>query len=388
MENPQAALRQFFCSSCGVQLRAKAAMQGRLLPCPKCGATVTVPRFDSARSLDAAQWNENAEDTYAIRDSHSPPVELMNGGRDTDENAVAEEDSGGEKTPAILSARPQPPPWPLLQGVFSFWAQPAAWIYWFTLSLLGTFLFSLLLGSLALMNIPSPATWMGSVIFMSISFVLGMLFVVFNSINCLAILQESAAGNRVIEDWPGLMVFDLLGESLAFVNSVLIAVAVAWLITYPLAGQETVRAFCEFLLIILLFPILLLSMLEAGSFLLPASAAVWQSLLRSWRTWLMFYAESFLLAFAFMAYLAILAFCAARYVQDITPSTALLLVALGVGPGVFWEMVYFRLLGRLAWVCDEDSRRELAAAEEAEEKAEEQESETAGEIRQTPVDDF
>ena len=44
-------------------------------------------------------------------------------------------------------------------------------------------------------------------------------------------------------------------------------------------------------------------------------------------------------------------------------------------------MIYFRLIGRLAWVCDEDSRRELA-----EEEAEEQRGAT--EIRPPPVDDF
>ena len=58
--------------------------------------------------------------------------------------------------------------------------------------------------------------------------------------------------------------------------------------------------------------------------------------------------------------------------------------ALVVGPAVLLEMLYFRLLGRLAWVCDEDSRRELAEEDEEEEA----ENAEAIEIRSAPVDDF
>ena len=50
-------------------------------------------------------------------------------------------------------------------------------------------------------------------------------------------------------------------------------------------------------------------------------------------------------------------------------------------------MLYFRLLGRLAWVCDERFRQ-MQAEEEDEAEEETSEEDESPEIRPTPIDDF
>ena len=92
---------------------------------------------------------------------------------------------------------------------------------------------------------------------------------------------------------------------------------------------------------IVLFPWLLLSMLEANSPLVPISKAVCGSLLRKWRTWLAFYMETIPLLLSIGAS-AIAAMLLGSLPLAI-PVLAMTMVAV--------LMIYFRLLGRLAWCC-------------------------------------
>ena len=56
---------------------------------------------------------------------------------------------------------------------------------------------------------------------------------------------------------------------------------------------------------------------------------------------------------------------------------------------VLSQLVYFRLLGRLAWVCAEDMRAlEAEDEEEDEEEDRDDEEDAPPGIRPTPVDDF
>jgi hypothetical protein len=90
----------------------------------------------------------------------------------------------------------------------------------------------------------------------------------------------------------------------------------------------------------LLFPLLLLSMLENNSPTQPVCPPVWQSVSSAWRAWGLFY----LLTLPAAVIVNLLAFLAMKYLGS--PG------ALVAGPllAAAW-MIYFRLLGRLAWFC-------------------------------------
>ena len=427
MSESGADYRHFFCTSCGAKLKAKASTAGKQLPCPKCATLVVIPGppTSSPASLagglrepqkipNTSDIDQTEGDTYGVRapeetlrpiiaaHEHSGPVRPVSPDAIVpDNNAESytisdisaerdEEPEGGRKKHRGLilepSVRPTLPRWPLLQGVLGFFLDPGAIVFWLVLSFWGTICVSLLTAAIVLADNPSIPTWMGSVFAHGITGVAGSIWIIVNSGCCLAILQESAAGNRTIEEWPGFALVDLFLESFYIINSTIFSVAAAWFLTAPLAGIAVLRAFCEVGLFLIVFPIVLLSMLEAGSCLMPVSSAVYAGLRRSRRTWLMFFIESLVLAFGLMIYIEFVLVLLDHYSAHVTIQTVFLAMAPLVAPAVLLEMIYFRLLGRLAWVCDEDARREQAEEEEAEE--EEKENPETTEIRPVPVDDF
>ena len=90
-----------------------------------------------------------------------------------------------------------------------------------------------------------------------------------------------------------------------------------------------------------LFPLLLLCMLEVNSPLVPLSQAVYRSVVRNWRAWIAFYLETVLL----------LAGTGGMAIAAMLPQSLLLAVPLLALTIVASSMIYFRLLGRLAWCC-------------------------------------
>lgn len=440
MNEFDADYRQFSCTNCGAKLKARVSKAGKELPCPKCATVLVIPSSPAsspasettlrgAVGIDAG--SSTGSDTYGVRAAeeelrpinapheHSGPVlaasgkttipdsatpdsatesyaisEMSADGRSSDGDTEGLDAEDGQRAHRGLghesSVRPTLPRWPLLQGVLVFLLEPGAIVYWSIISFLGTICVSLLLAAIVLGQSATAMTWLGSMFSHGITGVFGMVLVIVNAACCLTILQESAAGNRVIEDWPGFALIEYILETLYIVNSVLVSAAAAWLITYPLDGFSIARAFVEIGCFVVIFPIILLSMLEAGSCLLPASAAVYQSMRRSMRTWLVFFIESLVMAFGLLMYLVLLDFLlnlyATHVMLDVSMPIVIMTLAMGVGPAVLLELIYFRLLGRLAWVCDEDSRKELAEKEAEEEEQRENAEET--EIRPAPVDDF
>ena len=91
---------------------------------------------------------------------------------------------------------------------------------------------------------------------------------------------------------------------------------------------------------IVLFPVLLLSMLETNSPMAPVSPPVWESVLRAWRAWGLFYLIT-VPAGVIVCVLAAITLHNSVVLGAIVAS--ILLTAA-------W-MTYFRLLGRLAWFC-------------------------------------
>ena len=90
----------------------------------------------------------------------------------------------------------------------------------------------------------------------------------------------------------------------------------------------------------LLFPFLLLSALEAGSPLTPFSLPILMSLRHHGRAWLAFYGQS----------IALFAACwlIGLVLWTVLPALALLPIGVVLASTL---MIYFRLLGRLAWHC-------------------------------------
>ena len=170
----------------------------------------------------------------------------------------------------------------------------------------------------------------------------------------MAILHDSAAGNDLIVNWPDALFLTWATDAFFLITSIAVPFILAWTLTYPLGGLLAGGWVILIPIYWLLFPIVLLSTLEMQSPLVPVSPVVIQSLWQCGRTWGVFYLQTALIGVVVLS--AGFGFHAVGFMNFAG-------VAILGGAVTFAAMLYFRLLGRVAWVCDERFR-ELRAQEE------------------------
>ena len=177
---------------------------------------------------------------------------------------------------------------------------------------------------------------------------LGLLFFVGGSVSMLAITQESAGGNDCVETWPGLDVTEWFVESLhlalalfvGFLPGLVIGQVFMVLGTFAYGWGLVVT--CA-LSVLTLSPILLMASLETGLPLNFASAPVFRSLSEATPHWLRFFLLSFGLAIAAGVLWQI------RHLGSLPLNFVASLAVVAIA------MIYFRMLGRLVWICQESS---------------------------------
>lgn len=178
--------------------------------------------------------------------------------------------------------------------------------------------------------------------------------------NLLAILVDTSYGNDEVESWPKATFLNWHRESLSLVlacaYSILPGLGIIAIIRLPdsiFFGYWLIAFFSLFLL----FPFVLLSMLDGETILLPLSSRVTKSVSLHFKTWLSFYFLSGVLAITFGGLFQVLLSYAFCYVF----SYVIILISSIVSSFVLVTvlMIYFRLLGRLAWCCSFDSPQEI-----------------------------
>ncbi|MBN1911060.1 MAG: hypothetical protein JW818_15040 [Pirellulales bacterium] len=396
MVEPNEQTLRWACPGCGAMLRAKASAAGGRFPCPKCKAIVEVPSPEPVSPPDEYA----VRDVYGVLDpkEHSGPVVpvLL---PEEESDYSGEDDS--DKPAASYSERPKLPRFPMIQGVLSCFGSLPMLIRWGVLSAsagvtLGFVLTAAIMAASGAGSVPglpnsrllllAVLRVMGLLIACAAAF-LGLLWTVTASAYGLAVLQDSAAGNKKIENWPDAVWLDWASDAFHLFVVLLIPIGIAHGLGYLLDDPGWLRFVlcCH-----LLFPVVLLSTLDAQSPFMPLTTAVLWSMIRCWWTWIVFYVESGLLgAAAFGLFWG--TWKVAEALEGLVGLISVVIMA-SLATGmilVATEFLYFRLLGRLAWVCDETVRRDLKEAEQAEqEAAEASEAEEEPEVRSTPVDEF
>ena len=334
-----------FVCPCGSRLHALVAEVGRQMTCPVCGRSVTVPprrrkppKPDPTREIDG-QYDTVAEIPDERRSAACLRPQIWFVGRFS-----RMLDEQGRLPPA-----PPPPRWPLVSGVFTFPWRRCAMGKWFSLSvgamlIAGMGLFGWILGEAmvfggGLAGLPQAV---GCLTFQTLACLLGAAWIGVFFNNLLAILGDTAAGADDVTSWPNSIGFtEWAGGTFFVVNSLalsgLAGTGVGWLFQrvglpggYAAAGVPVV-----------LFPLVLISMLEANSPLVPLSGSVCRSLAGHWRAWVGFYFET----------IPLLAVTGGMAIAAVLPGNLLLAVPVCALTLVASSMIYFRLLGRLAWYC-------------------------------------
>jgi hypothetical protein len=252
---------------------------------------------------------------------------------------------------AMIGADPLPPPpkWTFFSGVFTFpfyldtlprWiflslglciTGELAWLTAVNFGLVG----QMSEGTMVMAGfIGMPAVWIAVFSF------------AYAAAYCQATLLDTAEGHDVVHSWPDL------GWREAFWSLPLpvYILGLSFAVGYAAAATSTVVWLAP-LGVFLMFPILLLSALEADRMICPYSPAVLASLRDQWRLWGMFYIETAVLA-----------------------AVWLLPVVWGMGRAPFrtlaWSapasgamlLIYARLIGRLAWRIAEEPEGRVGRA--------------------------
>jgi len=213
---------------------------------------------------------------------------------------------------------------------------------------------------------PTPQTWLGSAFCIASAAMLAIAWFLLASACAMAVVRDTANGSDEVRDWPGAVFLDWFGEVFYLFNglcvSVLPGAGLAWL----LAGYDFSGLPAASIIAFLLFPIVLLSMLEQNSALGVISPSTWGTLRKDSGAWATFYLFSAVLLLA-VGVVERVVFFLGGFLGSIVLALSLTVV---------W-LIYFRLLGRLAWHCaDRAAREEIEAELEEDEEIEEDDAET------------
>lgn len=163
----------------------------------------------------------------------------------------------------------------------------------------------------------------------------------FVGVTCLALFQATADGHDQVADWPEFGFVDWIIECLVLLMAVFFAAAPGIVLTWVLscAGAPLIAStILTLLCIYAFFPIVFLSLLEGDSLTTPLTRPILESLRQLPLLWITFY----LITAAGAVLLGLV-------VMGMSASMPIIL-ALSVVCAVL-ILMYFRLLGRLAWAA-------------------------------------
>ena len=331
------------CPLCRTMMYAGEDQVGQTMACPDCDTSIVVPRpppprrkpnpmVEAGEGYGVAEQGENAASGPAAR-----PVAA--------DRAVDEpREATSAKTPlATYGCRPVLPRRPFLVGTFTFPFSSGARNYTLVLALWTVVSFGLASASIRLAMVENLATWFGSAAFTVVAGIIAVMCFMLASACALAVVRDTANGADEIQEWPGIGFIDWMGESLyvfcSLGMSVLPGAGLAWLLAqFGQPGEAAVLLASPFFM----FPIILLSMLENDSPLGIISLPVCRALWTAGRGWAAFYLTSAALLAAIGVVMAV-GVAVGGFLGTIG---AMLILATG------W-LIYFRLLGRLAWYCED-----------------------------------
>jgi len=324
------------CPTCRARLHPRVSQVGKRVKCPDCFVVFVVPSPPPAEVVKLppkpGQYGVGIEPQRT-----EAPLEYL-------------------KVQGTMPPEPVTPPPPRLwfaSGVFGFPWAPGVWNRWLALSMLAvpaaemvavTFALVEMFGSHVVPLLVAVLVW------------LWLWTISYASACFLVIVQDTGSGNDEVTNWYegdwrerlGPMAYTLLQLALAAAAAALIGLLVG-----RAAGPVWGRV-VSLSLTALVFPVLLLSALEADQPLKPYSPVILRSLLKLWTAWAVVYIEG-----AVVLSVTLAATIAAVFWNPFLGA----LVACPLGATALF--IAARLIGRLAWRIGEE---ETAAAKKKKRK--------------------
>jgi len=153
-----------------------------------------------------------------------------------------------------------------------------------------------------------------------------------------AILQSIANGEKEVTEWPVVDFFAWIGPLFVAMSAVAVSMGPAWLLGQYVFGFSLATVMIAMLSLYLLYPFVLLSMLDAESVMVPFSIEVSKSVTKCSEQWGALYLTSAIVFFVlFCIFLA-------------TAGMPLMMgIVVSVASTVATTFIYFALIGQLAF---------------------------------------
>jgi hypothetical protein len=261
------------------------------------------------------------------------------------------------------------PDHPFRSGLGAFLFYPGVWKRWAGLSI-GTAIVYYFTANAVVAGAQGGSQMFFSLIFAVMAAAAGLLLVMVEAVAILAIVQDTAAGSEQIEDWPDFLFIDWAGQAFYVFNALAFALLPGFLLASAIEAAGPIRWVALPISFALFFPVVLLSQLDGDSPFSILTPRVLRSLYKAPGAWLAFYAVSSAVLTAAVAVGAGIVLLGTRVALFAWHGfvAALLLGVLATAA----LMLEARLIGRLAWFCEEE---EPAAEPTPEEEAAEGERE-------------
>ncbi len=334
-----------YCRVCDTLMQAHVKLVGTNLTCPDCGAKTAVPpppleiTRPSVLVPEGEEYQLDAESLPPPWPVTAPTSTVTSAPQPTLREELIEQYGW-------FGDRPKLPRVPLVTGVFRMLLRAPVYAWWLGISFFGTGAF--LLGQAIESNLDGYGAIMAVFLLAAVCIVGTLLFGAVSAL-CCSILKDSSEGLDKLYGAPTTSVIDWFGDAFYLALAIAVSLIPGGTVGALLhRGPEGMVAGS-----LVFFPIFLLSMLESGSPVIIFSPRLLSSLVRRPAPWLLFYLETGLIAAGCVL---------AGMITSIDSVPAWLAPPLLLAT----VLVYFRLLGRLAWWL-----AELMPAEESEEEDQE-----------------
>ncbi len=326
-----------WCRICNTLMHAQAKQVGKRLMCPDCGGKTLVekppPEKKEAPSVLVPDGDEYQLDETAAPTPRPLPVSpaVLDAQKHAQHREGLHQEYGG---------RPKMPRFPTLTGVAPLLLRSPVTTWWVGLSCA--------LSAIGVLGGASGGAATGGggfdaimgVCFLAMACIFGILWFAGSSALWCAVLTESSEGSDRLYHPPSGAPYEWFGPALYIALSSTASLIPGWALgTFLLFFQPDISmaisppAIGMPLGMFFFFPIALLSAMERSSPLEIVSLPILRSLLRRPGHWLLFYLETALLFGLFLLSVGAL--------------QGFLFAVLPLGMAV--SLIYFRLLGRLAW---------------------------------------
>lgn len=238
------------------------------------------------------------------------------------------------------------PDHPFVSGIFNFLWQASTLPRWIGLAAGTAIIYFLTSNFIQLMD-QGGGMLFYAVLCAALAAAGGLVLVMVGSMMMLAVVQDTAAGNQIVESWPDYVFLDWVGQAFYVINAVAFSALPGFLLSSFLGeGDAAARWIAAAGSVALLFPIVLLSQLDGASPFSILSAGVLKSMFYAPLAWLAFYGMATLVLAASLGGIWLTA-QAGGYASIITAVVAGVL-------GSALLLLLSRLIGRLGMFCEEE----------------------------------